>query len=241
MVPTTAPAVHRAYCEHFGHLHFDEFERAYTRSSAQVTDFCRSESKEIRNQERMRALLRVLGHRADEAPAEVLESLTGAHLDQLAQSFEVLPETIDFVAWAARYFRLALISNFDHSPALFDALDRFGIGTPFEAVVVSDDVGWRMPHRIIFERALGRLGIEPEEALFIGDRLYPDVYGAINSRLDSVWIANEQQDSRSLGFPAPTYKVGSLLEVVPLLDKGAQRGQHAVPQHQRRHRAVSCH
>jgi|SRR5688572_9169103 len=112
-----------------------------------------------------------------------------------------------------------MISNFDYSPALYDALDRFGIRSAFETIVVSDEVGWRKPHPIIFENAFEKLGIRPEDALFIGDQLYVDVYGAINSRMDVVWIETEQQDWLTPGLPSPTYKVRSILEVIKLLEQ----------------------
>lgn len=216
-IRTTSPAVHKVYCEHFGKLDFDAFYRAFSQSFALVTEFRRMDSKEIRSQERMRILLRVLGHQADEVPVEILDSLTKAHMSQLAQSFEVRPETIEVLEWAASFFRRAMISNFDYSPALYDALDRFGIRSAFETIVVSDEVGWRKPHRIIFEKTFEKLGIRPEEALFIGDQLYVDVYGALNSRMDVVWIETERQDWLTPGLPAPTYKVRSIREVIQLL------------------------
>jgi FMN phosphatase YigB (HAD superfamily) len=222
-VDRAVAAVNRAYCGHFGRLPFADFERAYSQSRIAVTQFRRSESKEIRNQEQMRVLLRVLGHQADEVPEAILDSLTTAYVDRLARATEVGPETIHFVEWAARRFRLAIVANADCSRAVFDALHRFRLRSRFAAVVVSDDVGWRMPHRIVFERALGELGVPPEDALFVGDRLYPDVYGAINSRLDSACIAADAHDARSLGFPAPTHTVRSLLDLIPVLQEGTGR------------------
>lgn len=44
--------------------------------------------------------------------------------------------------------------------------------------MVSDDVGWRKPHRIIFGEALRRLQAEAEETVFIGDSPAEDIGGA---------------------------------------------------------------
>jgi putative hydrolase of the HAD superfamily len=218
-VPTTTPAVHEVYCRHFGPLDFDQFYRAFSQSFEMVSEFRRQRFKEIRSQERMRILLRVLGHQADEVPEEILESLTTAHMSELARSFEVQPETIEVLEWAGRHFRRAMISNFDYSPALYDALDRFGIRSMFETIVVSDEVGWRKPHRIIFDRAFEQLRINPQEGLFIGDQLYIDVYGALNSGMDVVWLETERQDWLIPGLPEPTYTVRSILEIMRLIEK----------------------
>jgi FMN phosphatase YigB (HAD superfamily) len=217
-IQTTSPAIHEVYCAHFGKLDFDAFHRGFSQSFEEVNTVRRAESKEIRSQERMRIMLRVLGHPADEVPEEILDSLTRAHMDLLSESFEVRPETIAVLEWAEPRFRRAMISNFDYAPALYGALDRFGIRSAFETISVSEEVGWRKPHRIIFDRTLERLRISPPEALFIGDQLYVDVYGAVNSGIDVVWIETERQDWLKPGLPEPTYIVRSIDEIIEILE-----------------------
>jgi FMN phosphatase YigB (HAD superfamily) len=217
-VQTTSPAIHEVYCSHFGRLDFEAFYRAFSQSFEQVNEIRRTECREIRNQERMRILVRLLGHEADAVPWEILDSLTKTHMGQLSESFEVREETIEVLEWAKNRFRRAMISNFDYSPALHDALERFGIRSAFETVIVSDEVGWRKPHRIIFDHALDRLGIAAGDALFIGDQLYVDVYGAVNSGIDVVWIETERQDWLKPGLPEPTYKVRSIAEIMKILE-----------------------
>jgi putative hydrolase of the HAD superfamily len=53
-----------------------------------------------------------------------------------------------------------------------------GLTERLDFAVFSSEVGVRKPHPQIFERALEALGVEPENALFVGDRLYEDVRGA---------------------------------------------------------------
>ena len=217
-VQTTAAAVHEAYCARFGKLDFDVFYRAFSQSFAEIAEVRRKEWREVRSQDRMRALLRILGHAADNVPQEILESLTEAHMSQLEETFEVRPETLEVLDWASQNFRTGMISNFDYAPALHAALDRFGIRSAFETVVISVDVGWRKPHRIIFDQTLEKMGIKSEDALFIGDQLYVDVYGAANAGIDVVWIETERQDWLIPGLPEPTYKVRSILDVMELLE-----------------------
>jgi putative hydrolase of the HAD superfamily len=112
-----------------------------------------------------------------------------------------------------------MISNFGYAPALHQALDDFGIRQAFETVVVSVEVGWCKPHHEIFARAFEQLAIRPEEALFIGDQLYVDVYGALNSGMDVVWIETEHQDWPPVERPRPTYTVASIGEIIPLLER----------------------
>jgi putative hydrolase of the HAD superfamily len=61
-------------------------------------------------------------------------------------------------------------------------------------------VGTRKPHPAIFERALEALGVEPENALFVGDRLYEDIRGAGElgmMTVQALWFrADEHADGR---------------------------------------------
>jgi FMN phosphatase YigB (HAD superfamily) len=55
---------------------------------------------------------------------------------------------------------------------------RFGLADAIDVVVTSHSAGWQKPHRRIFERALERAHVRPEDAVMIGDRLDADIWGA---------------------------------------------------------------
>jgi HAD superfamily hydrolase (TIGR01509 family) len=78
-----------------------------------------------------------------------------------------------------RGLRTGLVSNaFDPGWLLRNDLERMGLAERLDLAVFSSEVGKRKPHRSIFERALGGLDVQPEEAVFVGDSLYHDVAGA---------------------------------------------------------------
>jgi putative hydrolase of the HAD superfamily len=78
-----------------------------------------------------------------------------------------------------RGLKLALVSNaFDPGWLLHRDLEQMGLAKRLDFSVFSSEVGLRKPHPAIFERALGALEVEPQRALFVGDRLYEDVRGA---------------------------------------------------------------
>jgi putative hydrolase of the HAD superfamily len=76
------------------------------------------------------------------------------------------------------YYRLALVSNFDHPPYVHAALDHHGLAACFDTVVISGEVGYDKPDPRIFHLALDALGCTPHEALFVGDTLEADILGA---------------------------------------------------------------
>ncbi|MEK8035714.1 MAG: HAD family hydrolase, partial [candidate division NC10 bacterium] len=114
-------------------------------------------------------------------------------------------------ALGARH-RLAVVSNFDYTPTARLVLEREGIASLFETVVISDAVGWRKPKAVIFETALGALGLGPERALFVGDRADIDVAGAHGVGMQAVWI-NRAREALPDGAPAPEFEIQDLAEL----------------------------
>lgn len=86
-------------------------------------------------------------------------------------------------------WRVGLISNTLWPGAAHRRdLDRYDL-TPFiEHFIFSADVETWKPDRAIFEMSLDALALAPDEAVYIGDSLYFDVYGAQNAGLRGIWI-----------------------------------------------------
>jgi 2-haloacid dehalogenase len=80
-------------------------------------------------------------------------------------------------------YRLAIISN-GIGEAQRSRLLAGGIDHYFDALVISDEVGYWKPDKEIFDEALKRLNINPSEALFVGDSLNDDYHGALNAGID---------------------------------------------------------
>jgi putative hydrolase of the HAD superfamily len=92
----------------------------------------------------------------------------------------------------------ALVSNaFDPGWLLRNDLERMGLAGRLDLAVFSSEVGKRKPHPSIFEAALGGLGVEPEDALFVGDSLYHDVGGASAlgmTTVQALWFRADDDD-----------------------------------------------
>jgi putative hydrolase of the HAD superfamily len=126
-------------------------------------------------------------------PSRVLGSTTHALLEALR----------------ARGLRIGLVSNaFDPGWLLHRDLEQMGIAQRIDFAVFSSEVGKRKPHPAIFERALEALGVAPDEAIFVGDRLYEDVRGAGElgmTTVQAVWFrADDNPEGREPDFQAFT-------------------------------------
>jgi putative hydrolase of the HAD superfamily len=109
----------------------------------------------------------------------------------------------------ARGLKLALVSN-TASPLWLvgPILERQGLGERLDAIALSSDVGKRKPHPDIFRRALAALEVAPEQAVFVGDRLYEDMRGAGAlgmTTVQALWFhADEHPDGGEPDFQAFT-------------------------------------
>jgi HAD superfamily hydrolase (TIGR01549 family) len=87
--------------------------------------------------------------------------------------------------------KTGLVSNFTYAPVVRESIKKLGIDDCFEAVVVSQECGWRKPHQKIFQDALQSLGVKAEEAVFVGDNPTEDIQGAAFVGLRTVFVQSQ--------------------------------------------------
>lgn len=86
---------------------------------------------------------------------------------------------------------LGLITNFTYSPVIYAALRKLQLNRYFNAILISEKVGWRKPHPNVFKEALKRLGVNAEQAVFVGDCPQEDIQGAKNVGMKTVFIPSQ--------------------------------------------------
>jgi putative hydrolase of the HAD superfamily len=119
---------------------------------------------------------------------------------------DVLPALAEL---RARGLRLVVASNWDCS--LPDWLGPAGIMELVDGVVTSAEVGSGKPDPRVFERALAIAGVDPGEALHVGDKVDNDLEGAAAAGVRGVLIQREGEP------PAGVRSVRSLRELAALL------------------------
>jgi len=66
-----------------------------------------------------------------------------------------------------------------------------GVGTSFDPIVVSEEVGLRKPDRRIFERAISGWSVAPASVLFVGDDPIADIEGAHGAGMQALRVGHE--------------------------------------------------
>lgn len=109
--------------------------------------------------------------RLDAAFAELYEGFARG------RAWRVAPDAVEtLAALDRRGIRLGVVSNFDSR--LAGILAEVGLASFFQAIVPSSAAGAAKPDAAIFRAALARLGVEPAEALHVGDDERCDLVGA---------------------------------------------------------------
>jgi putative hydrolase of the HAD superfamily len=88
-------------------------------------------------------------------------------------------------------YKLGIISNFTYAPVIYAGLRKLGINQFFNAILVSEAVGWRKPHIKIFEEALKRLGVTAPETVYVGDSPLEDIKGAKAVGMKTVFVQSQ--------------------------------------------------
>lgn len=92
--------------------------------------------------------------------------------------------------------RTGIISNSSFSrKALMQELEDCGINHNFELVMSSSEYCIRKPDRRLFDIALRKMNLNPEDVWYIGNSFEYDVVGATNAGLNAIWYNRDNLKS----------------------------------------------
>jgi len=76
---------------------------------------------------------------------------------------------------------------------LEEELAKHDLAHRFSFLISSIDYGFRKPHRRLFQIAVRKMNLEPQDIWFVGDKLEYDIRGAIDYGLYPVWYNPEEK------------------------------------------------
>jgi HAD superfamily hydrolase (TIGR01509 family) len=154
--------------------------------------------------------------------SETLAEMCSIFLRPIFRCAHLDPDAIPTLhALRNKGLRTAIVSNTPWGSSAEEwtaELHRHGLIEATDAIVFCVDVGWRKPAPQIFERALALLGVEPENAVFVGDDPRWDVAGAGKCGLHPILL-----DPTGDCDTDRCHCIRSLNELIPLLDTSVSR------------------
>lgn len=146
----------------------------------------------------------------DEASVHYLDSWL-PHIEHDAEAAPLL------AALQERGIRTALLSN-THWPADFHErmLERDGLAHLLDARVYTSDLAVTKPHPDAFRAALDSIEVsDPTGAVYVGDRLFDDIFGAKRVGMRAIHRPNAHVPSYDV---TPDASIGRLAEILPLVE-----------------------
>ncbi len=169
----------------------EQLEIAFERALDRVASDARATLRDVGPPGRWALLAEELGVPEGQIPFSVVER---AYEDiTLEPPPEAMPRVHTAVQWLRdRGYKLAVICNTGMAGGrvLRQVLDHHGLLGHFDTTVFSNEYGWSKPHPGIFFHTLEALGgIDPAEALHVGDLEELDVEGARRTGMRSALYA----------------------------------------------------
>jgi len=195
---------------------FEQFFMAMSAVNQELGVLRTRDMREFSSAYRFNRVLLHVGLPEAAATQQLAGELATAHMELLAGATTVPPAHVNLLARVFPHYRVALVSNFDHSLTARRIIERDGASPYFHHVVISDEHGWRKPHPRIFTDALDVLQVSPSEALFVGDSPSDDIVGARQVGMDIAWV-NALDAPLPENIPVPDYTVRAIPELQHVL------------------------
>jgi putative hydrolase of the HAD superfamily len=107
------------------------------------------------------------------------------------RQLRLYPNVREVLGLLKQRFRLALVTDAQSAWARAE-LQQVGLLEFFDPIVVSGDYGYRKPDRRLFQHALDALGVTAQSALYVGNDMQRDIYGAREAGLKTVMFNSDQ-------------------------------------------------
>jgi putative hydrolase of the HAD superfamily len=147
------------------------------------------------------------GPSVDNAARDIYDEWSACHHFTL---YDEVPDVLR--ALHADGFTIGLISNTQRSLATFER--HFELDGLFTVAISSSDHGFMKPHPSIFQEALRRAAVSPEESVMVGDSFRHDIEGARRLGMRGVLVARSKL---SVGCPPEVPVIHTLRELRALL------------------------
>ena len=113
-------------------------------------------------------------------------------------------------------YKLGIVSNFAIPECVDKLLEKHGLDKLFDAIVVSAAVNKRKPSPEIFHKALEKIGVTAENAVFVGDTADDDIFGAKTAGMKTIFI--ERRVQKEIAQACPNQTIKSLSELAAAIE-----------------------
>jgi putative hydrolase of the HAD superfamily len=101
--------------------------------------------------------------------------------------FTINQDTINIVNTIKMHVEVAIITNGSTQRQKAKIINT-NLNSCFDNIIISEEVEFSKPDKRIFELALNKLNVQPEDTLFVGDDIEKDIGGCQNANIKGIWF-----------------------------------------------------
>lgn len=184
---------------------FDAFNAAYVEARDALYAAADAQMEEPHFNLRIANALRSLGYDFD-VSSDVVRGATLAFCEEFMHYVRIDEHARNALEKLHGKYKLGIVSNFAIPECVLRLLERHGLAGLFDVVVVSGAVNKRKPSPEIFQKALEKLGVDVENAVFVGDTLDADIQGPKSMGMKTIYIERRRQKEIEQTCPDQTIK-----------------------------------
>jgi putative hydrolase of the HAD superfamily len=174
-----------------------DFLEAYSRAHEKYRVIRYDELREVTNAIWVAEALNELGYKIN--PDDVhLKAALNVFFKDFADALKLRVNAVKLFKQAITHGKVGLLSNFTYAPVVYFSLDKLGINKYFNAVVISEENGWRKPSSYIFNDVLERLHVAADEVIYVGDSPLEDIKGAKAVGFITVFVCSQFYSLKNL-------------------------------------------
>ena len=117
---------------------------------------------------------------------EVINQLAIDYIEHLSDFNHLIPDTLNVLDFLKSKYKMHIITN-GFKEVQKRKLEKSNLIHYFDTVTISEDVGEKKPHKLIFNHALKVANANVENSIMIGDNFNADILGALGVGMKAIY------------------------------------------------------
>lgn len=145
-------------------------------------------------------------------PQQGVPALQTVVCRQYSRTYSLMPDAVKLLAALKENgVKLGVVSN--NYVSIYETLEQLGLTPYFDCIVISEEVGLQKPDPAIIRLACERLGVKPEDAIYVGDHPF-DITCAHDAGAACAWLPPNRWYRLPEGSREPEWRLAELREML---------------------------
>ena len=180
-----------------GHkVEYNAFRAAYKRSAKAQNILANNTWEEFDHEKRLLETLKGINFKEAKL-SNIVKELWKEYLTLWPIHSKPYKETMPLLNMLKESYKIGLVTNFVDGPTARKVFDRYQFERIFDVIVISGEVGYRKPKRLLFDLALSKLHSTVEKSIMVGDTVIADVIGPKEIGMNAILLDEDGSKVKS--------------------------------------------